>query len=88
MIESRCGLLCGECQYRAQIPCPGCTRMEKPFWGDSCPVKACCEGKQHAHCGECSEFPCGLLRQFAFDKEQGDDGKRITQCEAWRGGSN
>lgn len=46
MIESRCGLLCGECQYRTQIPCPGCTRMEKPFWGDSCPVKACCEGKQ------------------------------------------
>ena len=88
MIESRCGLLCGECQYRTQIPCPGCTRMVKPFWGDSCPVKACCEGKQHAHCGECSEFPCGLLRQFAFDKEQGDDGKRITQCEAWRGGSN
>ena len=88
MIESRCGLLCGECQYRTQIPCPGCTRMEKPFWGDSCPVKACCEGKQHAHCGECSEFPCGLLRQFAFGRQQGDDGKRITQCEAWRGGSN
>ena len=88
MIESRCGLLFGECQYRTKIPCPGCTRMEKPFWGDSCPVKACCVGKQHAHCGECIDFPCGLLRQFAFDKEQGDDGKRITQCEAWRGGSN
>jgi hypothetical protein len=24
-----------------------------------------------------------LLHQFAYDKEQGDNGKRIEQCKAW-----
>jgi hypothetical protein len=24
-----------------------------------------------------------LLNQFAYDKEQGDDGKRIEQCRKW-----
>ena len=45
MIESRCGILCGEC-----------------------------------------DFPCDLLNQFAYDKEQGDDGKRIEQCRKWTEG--
>lgn len=84
MIESRCGLLCGECGYREQTSCPGCVRMEKPFWGESCPVKSCCEGKKLAHCGECDAFPCELLQTFAFDPEQGDDGRRIDQCRDWK----
>lgn len=84
MIESRCGLLCSECSYQEQMGCKGCVSIEKPFWGESCPVKSCCEGKHLAHCGACSEFPCALLNQFAYDPKQGDDGKRITQCEKWR----
>jgi len=48
-------------------------RRNEPFWGDSCPVKSCCEGKGLEHCGKCSDFPCELLSQFAYDKEQGDD---------------
>lgn len=85
MIESRCGILCSECSYREQMGCKGCTFIEKPFWGDSCPLKSCCEDKSHAHCGECKDFPCGLLTQFAYDKEQGDEGKRIEQCRGWLG---
>jgi hypothetical protein len=27
-----------------------------------------------------------LLKQFAYDKEQGDDGKRIEQCRKWKEG--
>ena len=69
MIESRCGLLCSQCGYREQMDCPGCVHMSKPFWGESCPVKSCCEGKEHRHCGECASFPC--------------DGKRIEQCKCW-----
>ena len=84
MVESRCGLLCGECGYREQTNCPGCAVMEKPFWGDACPVKSCCEGRGLLHCGACAEFPCKLLTAFAYDEKQGDGGKRLLQCEAWR----
>lgn len=83
MIESRCGILCSECEYKQKMNCKGCTLIEKPFWAESCPLKTCCETKTHNHCGQCSEFPCNLVNQFAYDKEQGDDGKRIEQCKAW-----
>ena len=85
MIESRCGILCGQCQYREQMVCPGCVNIDKPFWADACPVKACTEGKTHAHCGQCQNFPCQLLNQFAYDEKQGDGGKRIEQCRLWKG---
>ncbi|MFZ2537606.1 MAG: hypothetical protein WAX04_01735 [Oscillospiraceae bacterium] len=35
------------------------------------------------HCGQCNEFPCALLKQFSYDEEQGDNGKRIEQCKNW-----
>ncbi len=86
MIESRCGLLCSECEYRKTVACTGCTDMEKPFWGDSCPVKSCCEAKKHSHCGECEEFACSLLHSFAYDAKQGDNGTRLEHCRKWRQG--
>ncbi len=84
MTESRCGILCGECTYREQMGCAGCVQIQKPFWGESCPIKACCEGKKLAHCGQCGDFPCALLKQFAYDERQGDGGKRIEQCKRWK----
>lgn len=84
MIESRCGLLCSQCAYREQMGCPGCTQISKPFWGESCPVKSCCESKGQAHCGECGSFSCETLHQFAYDEKQGDGGRRIEQCKMWR----
>lgn len=84
MIESRCGLRCGQCEYHDSVPCPGCTQIAKPFWGENCPVKACCEERGHVHCGECGEFSCALLHQFAYDEKQGDNGARIEQCKRWR----
>ena len=82
--ESRCGLLCSKCEYREQTGCAGCVHMQKPFWGESCPVKSCCEERELSHCGQCEAFPCDLLKQFAYDEKQGDDGKRIEQCRLWR----
>jgi len=82
MIESRCGILCSKCEYIEQCG-GGCTKITKPFWGDCCPVKDCCEGRGHEHCGQCAEFPCDLLNEFAYDKEQGDDGLRIETCRKW-----
>ena len=84
MIASRCGIVCGECAYREPMGCAGCTRIQKPFWGSSCPVKGCCEERGHAHCGQCEAFPCDLLKQFAYDENQGDGGKRIEQCKDWK----
>lgn len=81
MIESRCGILCSECTYREQVNCEGCIHIQKLFWGDSCPVKSCCETKTKEHCGNCENFPCDLLNQFAYDEKQGDGGKRIEQCK-------
>ena len=83
MVESRCGIVCSECEYKEQVGCQGCVNIEKPFWGEMCPVKKCCEEKKNMHCGMCSQFPCELLNQYAYDEEQGDDGKRIVQCRCW-----
>ena len=79
VIESRCGLLCSECDYREQMNCAGCVHIQKPFWGESCPVKKSCETKKLEHCGQCDNFPCDLLNQFAYDEKQGDNGKRIDR---------
>lgn len=32
MIESRCGILCYECEYKEKVNCKGCTDIKKPFW--------------------------------------------------------
>lgn len=83
MIESRCGILCSECEYKEPMNCKGCININQPFWGENCPIKTCCENKGKEHCGMCEDFPCDLLKQFAYDKEQGDNGKRIEQCKKW-----
>ena len=85
MAESRCGLLCSQCGYRESAGCGGCVNIEKPFWGESCPVKSCCEERGLGHCGLCGLFPCQTLHSFAYDPRQGDGGARIRQCEKWRG---
>lgn len=84
-VESRCGLLCSECSYREQTDCKGCVNIDKPFWGESCGVMNCCRSKKHEHCGDCTEFPCDMLNGFAYDPQQGDDGKRLEQCRVWTG---
>lgn len=83
MIESRCGVLCSECKYKETMKCSGCLYITKPFWGEQCPLKSCCESKKMEYCGACKTFPCDLLTQFSYDKDQGDNGQRIEQCEKW-----
>lgn len=85
MVESRCGILCSECIYSEPMQCKGCINIGNPFWGESCPVKSCCENKGFEHCGTCDTFPCDILTKFSYDKEQGDNGKRINQCKNWAG---
>ena len=85
MIKSRCGIICDtqKCKEAFGVDCKGCINIEKPFWGDSCPIKNCCEGKGYENCGLCPEFPCSMLNEFVYDKEHGDNGKSIEVCRTW-----
>ena len=40
-------------------------------------------GKKLEHCGECNEFPCTKLEEFAYDEKEGDCGVRLDQCKIW-----
>lgn len=84
--ESCCGIRCSTCKFREDNSCRGCLGIEKPFWSPEagCPIKQCCESHTAAHCGLCREFPCDLLKSFAYHDEQGDDGMRILQCRMWK----
>lgn len=31
MIESRCGIICSECEFKSKIGCAGCINIEHPF---------------------------------------------------------
>lgn len=82
MYESRCGVRCNVCENKEKVHCSGCLEMEKPFWGGDCAVKSCCEGKGLHHCGECADFPCGVLCDMG--KDQGfDPAPKIAQCKIW-----
>ena len=81
-MESKCGILCSKCNWKKTEKCKGCANIDNPFWG-VCPVKSCCEGKKLKHCGECNEFPCTQLNDFAYDEKEGDCGVRLDQCKIW-----
>lgn len=84
MITSRCGLDCSACTFKEISGCKGCVEMDKPYWAESCPVKSCCESKDHRHCGECTDFVCPTLHTFAFEMEHSDNGERVERCKKWR----
>jgi hypothetical protein len=65
-----CGIYCGTCEHLGKI-CRGCGYVEgKPFWTaelkmELCPLYDCCMHKKRLeHCGECTELPCELFRNF------------------------
>jgi general stress protein 26 len=84
MIKSRCGIVCDpkKCKEASGFDCAGCPNMDNPPWGE-CDVKNCSERRGHAHCGQCPDFSCKTLNEYAYDKDQGDDGKRIETCRMW-----
>lgn len=79
---SMCGINCEkECPAGKNLGCRGCHEQKgEPFWG-SCPIAACCMNKNHEHCNSCNSFVCDELHAFAFDKDHGDDGKRIENLK-------
>ena len=82
-IPSYCGIDCKTCEYKDKENCSGCKKVKgKVFWGQ-CQVASCCIEKELDNCGLCTDFPCKLLKKFAYDKEQGDNGKRIENLKKW-----
>lgn len=82
MFESRCGVCCDACERKESVNCKGCVNMDRPFWGGTCTVKACCEEKKQNHCGECADFPCAVFT--GMGREQGYSPEpRIEQCRKW-----
>jgi len=85
-IQSRCGLLCFDCAYRESHGCGGCIETNgHPFHGE-CPLAKCCQDKGFAHCGECTELPCDIMRAYSYDDpEHGDNppGARVEVCRIW-----
>lgn len=84
MVESRCGIECNKCKYKEKVGCKGCTNIDKPFWGESCDVKSCCEGRGFEYCGQCPDFPCETLKDMSFAEVEGDNGLRIENCRKWQ----
>lgn len=80
---ARCGIDCETCPDRERSACPGCQATAgKLFWGE-CALAVCCAAKGHDHCGQCQEFPCATLNEYAYDAEHGDNGERIRNLHAW-----
>lgn len=83
MCCSKCGANCSECSRREEFGCSGCNEMQSGYWGEKCEIKECCDEKKVEHCGFCSDFPCEMLREIAFDEELGDDGERLINAKKW-----
>ena len=79
-----CGLYCQECKHRESTGCQGCKASKGTlFWG-TCEVATCYMSKEHAHCGQCQDFPCATLKEYAFSETSGDNGERIKNLQAWQ----
>lgn len=79
-IESYCGIKCAECEYFAD--CGGCIGKNGDMAWGNCPVAKCAISRSRRFCGECGDIPCETLKGFAYDKEHGDNGARIENCNA------
>ena len=49
-----------------------------PFHGE-CKFALCCMERGYTHCGECEEFPCKKLTDYAYDPEYGDENGSILK---------
>lgn len=46
--------------------CTGCHGCRDTHWSADCWILACCvDSHGHDHCGQCEEFPCGRLEEWA-----------------------
>ena len=70
-----CGVDCAPCPDHTGGKCPGCRKTVWPE-GDACMPVACCRKKGIDFCGECSEFPCGEMKDFYRESESHEEAYR------------
>lgn len=81
-----CGTYCETCEWKEKTGCKGCKTQEaRMFWG-TCKVASCAIARNIAHCGECGELPCALLREAFDNPEHGDNGERLANLKNWKNG--
>ncbi len=74
---SICGIDCDKCKFYLEQTCRGCRKMEgKIFWGE-CELYQCCFQKKKKHCGQCEQFPCAKLKEWAT----GENPERIDNLK-------
>ncbi len=62
---SICGIDCDICKFKIEQGCKGCKAIQgKVFWGE-CELYQCNKSRKQSHCGQCSEFPCDKLNEWA-----------------------
>ncbi len=76
-----CGLDCVDCEYKDKCSCKGCRNTSGEQFFGTCRVAKCAIKHDVTYCYQCKEFPCQLLNDFSYDKEHGDNGKRIKTLE-------
>lgn len=62
---SVCGIDCDICKFKVEQGCKGCKNIQgNVFWGD-CELYQCNESRKQSHCGQCPDFPCKTLKEWA-----------------------
>ena len=63
-----CGVDCSACPDYQNGVCPSCRRTEWTADDICMPVK-CCREKSIRFCGNCTDFPCGDMKEFYRESE-------------------
>ncbi len=89
---AKCGMDCTWCRFAEESGCPGCMYCISPengggsklFEDEECDAGVCCTERGFAHCGQCPEFPCDILKEISFDPDTGDEGNRLMRLKELR----
>ena len=63
-----CGVDRAVCPDFTNRKCPGCRQTQWPP-DDMCPPAECCRRQNIGSCGECSSFPCEMMKDFYTESE-------------------
>ena len=71
-----CGVDCAACPDYTGGACPGCRQSVWPE-GDAGPPVRCCTERGIRLCGECRDFPCGMMADFYRESESHERAYRL-----------
>ena len=87
VLTAYCGVDCSGCADYKNRKCPGCRESTWPD-GDECPPVSCCRKQGIVFCGDCSRFPCKMMREFYEESDSHRDAyRRLEEYRKDRRGS-